>query len=68
MSTHITFELRKESCLVIKINGQEMPQHLKVKYHGVHLDRGYTWKLHMGPKLVEINPVKLALAEFRLKN
>lgn len=52
--SHITFTLRKETCVSILINNQIVPQHSEVKYLGVHLDRRLTWKYHVEAKITQI--------------
>ncbi|KAF2885140.1 hypothetical protein ILUMI_21016 [Ignelater luminosus] len=43
-STHITFTLRIGSCTPVTLNGRQLLQKEVIKYLGLHLDRGLTWR------------------------
>ena len=51
---HVTFTLRRESCPPIHINNVQLPQHDKVKYFDMHLDRRLTWTRHIESKILQI--------------
>lgn len=40
-SLHITFITRRETCPPAKLNNQELPTAEKIKYLGLHLDKGF---------------------------
>jgi hypothetical protein len=49
-SSHITFTLRKDNCLAIRITQTVLPQVESVKYLGLHFDRRLNWKVHITKK------------------
>ena len=51
---HITFTLRRQTCPPVQTNMLNIPQHLNVKYLGIHLDRRLTWKTHIDAKITQI--------------
>jgi hypothetical protein len=48
-STHVTFTNRRETCPVVYINNEPLPQ-AHVKYIGIHLDKHLTWRTHIFTK------------------
>lgn len=46
-STQVTFTKRRGITPPITLNGQILPQSDSVKYLGIHLDRGLTWRTHI---------------------
>ena len=49
-SSHVTFTMRKDTCLPITLNNKILPMANEVKYLGMHLDRRLTWKVHIWNK------------------
>lgn len=49
-SVHVTFTKRRGDCPSVFLNGLEIPKNNNVKYLGLHLDRGLTWKTHIKAK------------------
>jgi hypothetical protein len=45
-STHITFTMRRGTCLSVHINDVQLTQTEEVKYLGLNLDRRLTWHKH----------------------
>ena len=54
-STHVTFTLCKMTCPKILLNDKTIPQHDRVKYLGMHLDRRITWQEHIWTKRKQLN-------------
>lgn len=51
---HITFTLRRQNCPPITIDNVSIPEHVHVKYLGIHLDRRLTWSKHIESKITQI--------------
>jgi hypothetical protein len=49
-STHVTFTNRRETCPVLYINNEPLPEAEDVKYLGIHLDKRLTWHKHISTK------------------
>jgi len=49
-STHVTFNLRREDCPAVYLNGKHILQDATVKYLGIYFDRRLTWKTHIFTK------------------
>jgi hypothetical protein len=45
-SIHVTLT-RKQTCPPVQINNVQLPQKEEVKYHGLHLNRRFTWHKHI---------------------
>lgn len=58
---HITFTLNKRSTPKIKLNNQELPQAISVKYLGLHLDNKLNWKKHIQEKIKQIKVIRKAM-------
>lgn len=54
-SSHVTFTLKRGDCPPVTLDGTVLPQHTTVKYLGMHLDRGLTWKDHIKAKRDQAN-------------
>lgn len=54
-STHVTFTTRRATCPSVRLNGKLIPQATEVRYLGMHLDRGLTWKKHVQTKRKQLN-------------
>lgn len=54
-STHVTFTTRRATCPPVSLNGKLIPQATEVRYLGIHLDRGLTWKKHVQAKRTQLN-------------
>jgi hypothetical protein len=59
--THFTFTNRRETCPVVYINNEPLPQAQDVKYLGIHLDKRLTWhkyifikRKHLGITLTKL--------------
>lgn len=48
-SVHVT-SLRRETCPPVTLNGHQLPQGQEVKYLGLYIDRGLTWRKHISTK------------------
>jgi hypothetical protein len=48
--THVAFTNRRETCPLVYINNEPLPQAEDVKYLGIHLDKCLTWHKHIFTK------------------
>jgi hypothetical protein len=69
-STHVTFTNRRETCPVVYINNEPLPQAEDTKYLEIHLDKRLTWHKHISTKQKHLGSTltKLYWLKLNLRN